>query len=98
LKKLVLVVVVVFFAADLFAPPQKQLTARAAQFGIYVYQATYGKLLSRFHLVKCRFTPSCSNYGLMAFKKYGTMKGAALTARRIVRCSPFTSTGGTDLP
>ncbi len=98
MKKLILIGGVVFLFGDLLAPPQEQLSARAARYGIYVYKATYGKMLSRFHLVNCKFKPSCSNYGLMAFQKYGTVKGAVLTASRIVRCSPFTEDGGEDLP
>ena len=36
----------------------------------------------------CRFVPTCSEYGLVAFRRYGFLKGCALTARRIVRCRP----------
>ena len=36
----------------------------------------------------CRFVPSCSAYGLQAFKKYGFIKGFTLTAKRISRCRP----------
>jgi putative membrane protein insertion efficiency factor len=35
---------------------------------------------------KCRFTPTCSNYGLQAFKKYGPIKGFWLTLKRVSRC------------
>jgi len=43
----------------------------------------------------CRFTPSCSEYAVQAFTKYGVFKGAAKTAWRILRCNPF-SRGGYD--
>lgn len=36
----------------------------------------------------CRFTPTCSEYGLIAFRKYGFVKGFTLTAKRILRCRP----------
>ena len=36
----------------------------------------------------CRFTPTCSQYGLIAFKRYGFLKGFVLTAKRILRCRP----------
>jgi hypothetical protein len=43
----------------------------------------------------CRFYPSCSEYSLQAFKKYGFFKGAAKTVWRLLRCSPL-SQGGYD--
>ena len=36
----------------------------------------------------CRFTPTCSQYGLEAFRKYGLWKGLYLTSRRILACRP----------
>lgn len=38
---------------------------------------------------KCRFTPTCSNYALEAFKKYGVFKGFWLSIKRISRCHPW---------
>ena len=38
---------------------------------------------------KCRFTPTCSEYGLQAIEKYGALKGGYLAVRRILRCHPF---------
>jgi putative membrane protein insertion efficiency factor len=43
----------------------------------------------------CRFFPSCSHYGLMAFEAHGFFRGAWLTTGRILRCQPF-SKGGYD--
>lgn len=36
----------------------------------------------------CRFVPTCSEYGLIAFKRYGFRKGFVLTAKRILKCRP----------
>ena len=36
----------------------------------------------------CRYTPSCSLYGLEAVKKYGAFQGSVLTVKRILRCHP----------
>ena len=36
----------------------------------------------------CRYTPSCSLYGLEAVKKYGAFRGSVLTFKRILRCHP----------
>lgn len=37
----------------------------------------------------CVFEPSCSEYGLQAFQKYGFFKGFYLTVKRIARCHPL---------
>ena len=36
----------------------------------------------------CRFVPTCSEYGLIAFKRYGFKKGFVLTAKRLSKCHP----------
>ncbi|MFA6378207.1 MAG: membrane protein insertion efficiency factor YidD [Candidatus Omnitrophota bacterium] len=55
----------------------------------------YQKIKHMFFLPTCRFYPSCSEYSLLAFKKYGVLKGSILSAKRILRCSPL-SRGGYD--
>ncbi|MES2430492.1 MAG: membrane protein insertion efficiency factor YidD [Bacteroidota bacterium] len=47
---------------------------------------------------KCRFTPTCSQYGIEALKKYGPFKGLWLTARRIARCHPWGDHGHDPVP
>ena len=47
---------------------------------------------------KCRFTPTCSQYGLEAFKKYGVLKGFWLTVKRISRCHPWGGHGYDPVP
>lgn len=47
---------------------------------------------------KCRFTPTCSQYGLEAFKKYGPIKGFWLTLKRIGRCHPWGGHGHDPVP
>jgi putative membrane protein insertion efficiency factor len=47
---------------------------------------------------KCRFTPTCSQYGLEAFKKYGVGRGFYLTLKRISRCHPWGGSGYDPLP
>ena len=45
---------------------------------------------------KCRFSPSCSNYGIEAISRFGAFKGSILTIKRIFRCSPFSKKSGYD--
>ena len=46
----------------------------------------------------CRFTPSCSAYGLEAFQKRGFIVGMILTVTRIFRCNPFFPGGYDPVP
>jgi uncharacterized protein len=45
----------------------------------------------------CRFYPSCSHYAEDAVRNAGAVRGAALSAWRLLRCSPL-SPGGVDHP
>lgn len=62
----------------------KRLPAKAAILLIRAYQVT----LSPHMPGCCRFTPTCSQYGIIAFRRYGFLKGFWLTAKRIARCRP----------
>ncbi len=55
----------------------------------------YQKYISPLKRTKCPYFPTCSQYGIEAFERYGVFKGGLLTAWRIVRCNPF-SRGGYD--
>ena len=46
----------------------------------------------------CRFTPTCSNYGLEALKRYGPVKGLWLTLKRLSRCHPWGGSGYDPVP
>jgi len=47
---------------------------------------------------KCRFTPTCSQYGIDALKKYGPFKGLWLTIKRLSKCHPWGPSGLDPLP
>lgn len=49
----------------------------------------YRNVLSPLMPPRCRYTPSCSNYSIQAFKEFGVWKGGALTAWRLARCQPL---------
>ncbi|MGL4394858.1 MAG: membrane protein insertion efficiency factor YidD [Brevinema sp.] len=44
----------------------------------------------------CRFTPSCSVYGMEAFRVHGFWRGLSLTCSRVLRCQPFNNESGFD--
>jgi hypothetical protein len=46
----------------------------------------------------CRYTPTCSQYGLEALKKYGAFKGGWLTIKRIASCNPWGGHGEDPVP
>lgn len=46
----------------------------------------------------CRYTPTCSQYGLEAIKKYGPFKGGFLTLKRILSCHPWGGSGYDPVP
>lgn len=58
---------------------------------IRLYQRTISPMLGPV----CRYYPSCSRYAVGALVTHGVLKGLALTARRLSRCTPFHA-GGLD--
>ncbi len=66
--------------------------ARAAVRLIRLYQRRASGRLG----VSCRYTPSCSRYGVAAIERYGLLDGARLAADRIHRCVPAVPHGTSD--
>lgn len=58
---------------------------------IRVYQR-YAKSETR---LRCCYTPSCSEYAILALKKYGVCIGSIKAIKRLLRCGP---PGGIDYP
>jgi len=58
----------------------------------------YQYLISPLFGGSCRYTPTCSQYGVEAIKKYGPFKGIWLTAKRISRCHPWGGHGHDPVP
>lgn len=61
---------------------------------IRAYQATLGPLMGG----HCRYWPTCSHYGLDAYREHGAVRGTCLTLRRILRCHPFGGHGFDPVP
>ena len=47
---------------------------------------------------QCRFSPTCSAYGEEAIRVHGAVKGVAMAAWRVARCSPLTKGGYEPVP
>lgn len=58
----------------------------------------YQKAISPRFPKACRFSPSCSCYGIEAIKTHGAIKGGLLTVWRILRCNPFCKGGYDPVP
>ncbi|MFD2510548.1 membrane protein insertion efficiency factor YidD [Halalkalibacter alkalisediminis] len=56
----------------------------------------YQRFISPLKPPTCRFYPTCSHYGLESIKRFGALKGAWLTIKRIAKCHPF-HPGGIDV-
>lgn len=68
---------------------------RLAMVGVIkVYQWTISPLLGP----RCKYYPSCSNYGLEALRRHGAAKGFVLGAWRVLRCNPWSHGGVDDVP
>lgn len=50
------------------------------------------------HHYCCRFIPSCSEYCLLAHRKYGFWVGTAKTIWRLLRCNPWNHGSCVDYP
>lgn len=61
---------------------------------IRTYQLTLSPWLGRW----CRFTPTCSQYGIDALQTHGTLAGCWLTVRRLCRCHPWCAGGYDPVP
>ncbi len=60
---------------------------------VRMYQVVLSPLLGG----SCRFTPTCSQYFILAVRKYGPLRGSWRGFRRILRCHPLHA-GGHDPP
>lgn len=58
----------------------------------------YQAFISPFLGAKCRFTPTCSEYGFQAIKKYGAAKGGWLALKRFFSCHPWGKSGYDPVP
>ena len=57
---------------------------------IRLYQWCISPLLPR----SCRYSPTCSEYAVIAIKKYGIIRGLFMGLKRIFRCHPVKCLGG----
>ncbi|MCB9183146.1 MAG: membrane protein insertion efficiency factor YidD [Flavobacteriales bacterium] len=61
---------------------------------VRLYQLAVSPLLPG----SCRYTPTCSEYGLMALRRHGAFRGGWLTLRRFLSCHPWGGHGYDPVP
>lgn len=87
---------VLLLVADLARPPASQLSSRALQRLVRLYQVAVPTLKPfRGH---CRLRPNCSEYAIVVLRDHGAGRGSWLAFRRILRCGPWTAAGTKDPP
>jgi putative membrane protein insertion efficiency factor len=71
-----------------------ELPARAVAGLFRLWQLSFSLILPP----SCRFTPSCSHYGIEALRRHGLVGGLWLTIHRIARCHPWGGAGHDPVP
>ncbi len=76
-------------------PLQKNHPLAALLLGVFrFYQLAISPLIGP----RCRFVPTCSQYGIEAVKLHGAIKGGGLTLKRVCRCHPWGGMGYDPVP
>ena len=81
-------------------PLQRQLATlnRGLTWILLAVIGAYRRWVSPLLPPRCRFTPSCSAYGLEAISRHGPWRGGWLAIQRICRCHPFSPCGCDPVP
>ncbi len=58
----------------------------------------YQGAISPYLMPACRYTPTCSQYGVEAIRKHGAWKGGILTMKRFLSCHPWGGHGHDPVP
>lgn len=68
----------------------KQMLLRAMSF----YRRSISPLLPD----SCIYSPTCSEYAMIAIERYGVAQGSWIALKRILRCNPFHPGGYDPVP
>lgn len=85
------------FQAILETPPKRVYTeaknnTNEVQFAFSTLFLFYKTFVSSQDLSVCTFTPSCSEYGILAVKRFGPIQGGVMTMDRLTRCNGLSPT------
>ena len=71
---------------------------KIVSFILLVIIKTYQNVISPLFPPKCRFSPTCSEYGKQAIIKHGPLIGGWLSIKRISKCHPWGGSGEDLVP
>lgn len=82
------------FGSDALRPPQNQVSVRLFAASVNGYHRYLHPFTGRF--IRCRYTPTCSEYAVEAVRKYGIAKGGWMGLRRVASCRSSVPMGTSD--
>ena len=71
---------------------------KALQWFFILLIKIYQGAISPYLAPSCRYSPTCSQYGIEAIKKHGPFYGGWLTFKRIASCHPWGGSGYDPVP
>lgn len=89
-----ILVLAMFFGADAMRSPGDQVSVRLFAASVEGYHRFLHPVTGRF--IRCRYSPTCSDYAVQAVQKYGIAKGGWMGLRRIASCRPSVPMGTVD--
>ena len=76
--------IMLLLCLDASRRPDQQLSSRSCVGLVRLYQEHGRWVTSKF--IRCRYVPTCSEYSVQAFQKFGFFRGLELTVRRVGSC------------
>jgi putative membrane protein insertion efficiency factor len=89
-----LLALALLFGLDASRPPQSQVSVQLFALSVGGYHHFLHPLTGRFF--RCRYRPTCSQYATQATRKFGIIKGAWMSFRRIASCRSSVPMGTED--
>ena len=86
--------VILLFGADALRQPQNQVSPRVFAVAVTGYHRYVHPFSG--HFIRCRYEPTCSNYAVVAVRKYGIAKGGWMSIKRIASCNRSVPMGTKD--
>jgi len=77
--------------------PQNMTQKKICIYPVLFLLKVYRLLISPW-INACRFRPTCSEYAIESFIKFGLFKGSLLTLKRLLRCHPWGGCGFDPVP
>ncbi len=83
---------------DVLAPPSDPQIRRGPVAGWMIAGIRGYQLVRSGRPTGCRYLPTCSDYAVQAIEVHGATRGASLTLRRLMRCTPWGGHGVDPVP